>query len=78
MKAYKIEILVIDFDGLGESGIKEALENASFPNDCVSPNVKAITEKDIGEWADEHPLNKRATCDAEYQRLFAPNEKGQR
>lgn len=70
MKAYKIEILVIDFDELGESQIKTELENVNFPNDCVSLNIKSITEKDIGEWTDEHPLNKRATCDAEYQRLF--------
>jgi hypothetical protein len=73
MKAYKIEILVIDFDNLGETGIKQELDNARFPNDCISLDVKSITVKDIGEWTDEHPLNKLATCDAEYHRLFAPN-----
>ena len=73
MKAYKIEILVIDFNNLGADGIETELNNVNFANDCITLNVKSITEKDIGEWSDEHPLNQRKTCDTEYRRLFAPN-----
>lgn len=29
---------------------------------------------DIGEWHDEHPMNMTDKADAEYQRLFAPND----
>lgn len=74
MKAYKIELLIVDFDKLGPEGIKEELEAANFANDCISLRVKKITEKDIGEWRDDHPLNKFSTCNAEYERLFG-NEK---
>lgn len=70
MKAYKIEILVIDFDELGEKGIVDELSNANFPNDCVTLQVKNVIEKDIGEWSDDHPLNKNFTSTAEYHRLF--------
>lgn len=70
MKAYKVELLVIDFDGLGADGIKETIENAKYPNYCISPTVKDIDSRDIGEWSDDHPLNKSSTADAEYRKLF--------
>jgi len=70
MKAYKVEVLVIDFDGLGAKGIISEMENVRYPNDCMFHSVKSIVEKDIGEWNDEHPLNNRATCDTEYRRIF--------
>ena len=70
MKAYKVEVLIIDFEELGEQSIREELENANFPNDCITIKVKNIEGKDIGEWDDNHPLNKRLTCDEEYRRLF--------
>jgi hypothetical protein len=70
MKAYKVEILIIDFDGLGENGIKIELENANFANDCIHPNVKNIKSVDIGEWTDSHPLNITTTANDEYKRLF--------
>lgn len=71
MKAYKIELLVIDFDELGKDSIIREIENANYPNDCLSPRVKGIVEKDIGEWDDSHPLNKLKTCDAAYRELFS-------
>lgn len=70
MKAYKIELLVIDFDELGKDGIIREIENANYPNDCLSPRVKSVIEKDIGEWHDDHPFNKRNTADAAYKELF--------
>lgn len=71
MKAYKIELLVIDHDGLGEDEIIAEIENVRYPNDCISPLVKSIEVRDIGPWRDDHPLNKRDTVDEEYRRLFA-------
>lgn len=70
MKVYKVEILVIDFDELGEHEIKSVFENSHYPNHCMSPSVKRIQGMDIGPWHDENPLNKHATADDEYARLF--------
>jgi hypothetical protein len=70
MKAYKVEILVIDHDDIGEDQIKDAIRNTRYPNHCISPSVKKITAMDIGEWTDEHPLNIRGKSDEEYTRLF--------
>ena len=70
MKAYKITLFVIDHDNSGPEGITSALQTARYPNRCISPAVKSIEERDIGEWRDDHPLNLRSTCEAEYTRLF--------
>jgi hypothetical protein len=51
MKAYKIELLVIDFDGIDKDGIVSEIENTRYANDRVNPNIKSIVEKDIGEWS---------------------------
>lgn len=71
MKAYKVEILIIDFDELGLDEIKSVITNARYPNHCMSPDVKDIQEYDIGEWSDEHPLNLHATADQYYNNLVA-------
>jgi len=70
MKAYKIEIFVIDRDDIGEEAVKQELECASYGNDCIMPVVKSLKSADIGEWDDDHPLNKKDSCEAEYNRLF--------
>jgi len=63
MKAYKVEILVIDFDNLGQTQIENQIECVSYPNDCISPVIYGIKEADIGEWSDDHPLN---SCKKKY------------
>jgi len=70
MNAYKIELFVIDYDEIGKEQIKEYINEADFPNHCLNLKVKNVVEKDIGEWHDDHPLNKKITCEAEYKRLF--------
>lgn len=70
MRAYKIEILVIDFDEVGEAGIFSELENANYANDCIAPKVMNSAVADIGKWSDEHPLNNTKTSADEYARLF--------
>jgi len=74
MKAYKIELLVLDWDGLGSEGVKSVIENSKYPNWCISPKVQAITGRDIGEWSDDNPLNHPDTRYAEYKRLFEKEE----
>lgn len=71
MKAYKVELLIIDHDKCGADGIKNVLESAGYPNRCIYPRVQSVEERDIGEWTDEHPLNHSDKVKAEYARLFA-------
>lgn len=66
MKAYKIVLLVVDNEEQGEEGIKEELSRCRYS--C--PTVMSCEEADIGEWSDDHPLNKHATHEAEFARLF--------
>jgi len=70
MKVMKLEVIVLDMDNLGAECVKEAIENARYPNRCISPEVKAIEVRDIGEWSDDHPLNRTSTAEAELRRLF--------
>lgn len=70
MKVYKLEVMVLDFDELGEEGIVEMLESAHYPNGCMFPKVMKISGKEIGPWSDEHPLNNNDTIDSEFDRLF--------
>ena len=70
MRAYKITMLVIDFDNLGSEGLIETLESVNYPNDCVIPRVMAMDARDIGEWDDSHPLNNTQKAPAEFARIF--------
>lgn len=70
IKVYRLEVMVIDFDDVGEAGIKEAIENARYPNRCISPRVKGADSRTV-QWNDDHPLNKLDSSDAEYKRLFS-------
>jgi hypothetical protein len=69
MKAYKVELLIIDFDEVGDQ-IPFFIENERYPNDCLQPSVMKVECREIGEWSDDHPLNQRISCKEEYQRLF--------
>ena len=70
MKAYRIEVLIIDFEEIGGEVIAELMERVRYPNDCVSPLVMSQQEADIGTWSDDHALNHGKTLRAEYERLF--------
>lgn len=70
MQVLKLVVTVIDFDGLGADGVKDAIENARYPNRCISPDVRSVEVRDIGEWSDDHPLNNRKTAEDELRRLF--------
>jgi hypothetical protein len=69
-KAYRIELLVIDHDELGSEEIVELLENHKYPNYCISPKIMSMDERDIGEWTDDHPLNKSDTQEKYYNKRF--------
>lgn len=69
MKVYKVEVLVIDFDDIGQDELKSVIENSHYPNRCINPKVKNIEEREV-QWSDEHPLNNLKTSDNEYRKLF--------
>ena len=54
MKAYKFEVYVIDYDGIGVDNVISSLENDIdyFSTTVLNPEVG-----DIGEWTDDHELN---------------------
>ena len=65
-KVYKMTLQVIDFEGTSEEDIISTIENSKYF--CV--NVKDICSREIGEWNDDHPLNKKDTCDQAFKDLF--------
>jgi hypothetical protein len=70
MKAYKVELLILNFDNLSEEEIKDEIENVNYANDCIAPAVMKIVGKEIGEWYDDHPFNRKDTAKTEYDKLF--------
>lgn len=70
MKAYKIELLIFDFDEIGEEEIADALETTRYPNHCISPTIMDIQEREIGEWDDNLPINRIGRQKQEYKKLF--------
>jgi hypothetical protein len=57
MKAYKVEMIVVDFDGYGGDVLRQNIEDMRY----YAPSITKIVEGDIGEWSDDHPLNLRST-----------------
>lgn len=70
MQVIKLEVVIVDMDGLGAEEIKSVIENQRYPNHCISPDVRNMEVREIGEWSDEHPLNHRDKQEAELVRLF--------
>ena len=57
MKAYKIEMIIVDT-------ANEGLDSILATVDCMryhKADVISIVDADIGEWSDEHPLNQKGT-----------------
>lgn len=58
MKAYKLELLILDHDEVGQQEIQTIIETQKYPNRCIAPDVMGVECVEIGEWNDDHPLNK--------------------
>jgi hypothetical protein len=65
-KAYKIEVLVVDFEETSQEEIIYFIERIKY----IDPKVMDIQSKEIGEWDDEHPLNKLDTMKQTYEEMF--------
>lgn len=71
MKAYVMQVLVIDHDEIGPGQAARELEAGRFGNDCIAPQVLGSPEvHDIGEWTDAHPLNQAGTDVARWLRTL--------
>ena len=68
-KVYKLIVMVVDHDDVGHGGVVSAIEDANYPNDCISPKVMESYTAKV-EWDDDHPLNKKTTMHQEFDRLF--------
>lgn len=68
MKAYKIELLVIDFENVGKMQCIEYLSEQKY----LDVQIVDTQSADIGEWNDDHPLNSgdHKTWSREYNKLF--------
>lgn len=70
MKVHKVVLMVIDHDNIGAEELVDVMENARYPNRCISPQVIDIETKEV-KWHDRHPLNISATAAAEeFRKLF--------
>jgi hypothetical protein len=66
IKAYKIEILVLDFEDNDYACIKDTIEGSRYLN------AKVMSSKSVDvDWSDDHPLNHSGTSARAYQDLFA-------
>lgn len=52
--AYKVVVTVVDYNGLGEKIVLGEIEHSRH----VSINIEDVQVVDVGEWHDDHPLNK--------------------
>mgnify|MGYP001557769479 CR=1 FL=1 len=70
VKIYKIELLIVDHDNVGAEEICSILENANYPNDCISPQIMKVLESEV-DWHDDHALNQGDESKEEYKRIFS-------
>lgn len=70
MKVYKVELMILDYDNLGEKNIIEVIENTHYPNNCITPIVHGVGSREI-EWDDDHPLNNAETHEKTFRDLFS-------
>lgn len=65
-KAYKIELLILDWEKRSEDDIKHMIKNVKY----LYPTIISIESRDI-DFDDNHPLNKSGDIFNEaYQALF--------
>jgi len=73
---HKVTLAVVDHDELGPEEVVRTLENARYPNRCMSPHGMDIETKEV-DWHDQHPLNLIHKQAEAFRELFPPNEAGE-
>jgi hypothetical protein len=66
MKAYKVTVVVVDHENMGGEEVAHEVCRSRY----INPQVVSVQDAEIGEWADEHPLNQRDKFADEVKRLF--------
>ena len=61
MKVHVLTVVIVDHDELGAKEAANVLEWTRYANRCISPQVKGVQSYEVGEWDDDHPLNKGST-----------------
>jgi len=69
MKVYKMILMFVDRDDLGQDGAREILEVLRDLGTGYSPSVMSVEERDV-KWSDSNPLNNSRTMGTEFARLF--------
>ena len=70
MKILKVTLAIFDLDDIGEERICTILEEARYPNHCISVSVVSSNVVEVSDWDDNHPLNKSETFEEEFNRIF--------
>ena len=65
-KMHRIVLFVIDHEDIGQNEVKMLVKD----NRYVSPNIKDIRTADIGEWDDDHKLNKTKSTIQDFENYF--------
>lgn len=55
-KIYKLVLMFVDHDNLGERGVREIIHCTRYPNHTLAPFVMSAESVEV-EWDDDHPLN---------------------
>ena len=66
-KVYKMTVLVIDHEGMGEEETREVIENARY----IYASVLDTRTAEV-EWSDDHPLNQSRESRAESLGVLFP------
>lgn len=69
VKVHRLEVLVIDHDDIGSDEVASVLQNARYPNRCISPEVMSVESREV-DWRDSHPLNMRGQTEEAFRELF--------
>jgi hypothetical protein len=69
---YRVTIMVVPDEGTDAAEVVHVIENARYPNRCMSPRVVSIETAEV-EWSDDHPLNLRDMWRDAFAKLFSEN-----
>lgn len=67
MKAIKVELIFINHENIREEeDVRHELKNVKY----LYPTILSLKSKEIGEWHDDHPLNKKETFSKTAKEIF--------
>jgi hypothetical protein len=69
VRVFKVELMVVDFEDLGEDGVRSMIENTRYPKRCISPGVSGMDSREV-EWEDDGPLNNNKQWNRAFRELF--------